>query len=45
MARKIYTDATCPQCGAQLFSSIPPWEAKKGQKIPVDICQTHGKVR
>jgi hypothetical protein len=41
---KGYTDAKCPQCGGQLFSSTPPWEAPKGQKIPVDTCMTHGKV-
>ena len=41
---KVYTDAKCPQCGAQLFSSVAPWEAKKGQKIKVDTCLTHGKV-
>ncbi len=42
--RTVYTEATCPQCGGMLFSEIPPWEAKKGQKIPVDTCLKHGKV-
>lgn len=41
---KAYTDAKCPQCGKDLFSTTPPWEAKKGQKIVVDTCLTHGKV-
>jgi protein-disulfide isomerase len=41
---KAYTDAKCPHCGKDLFSSTPPWEAKKGQKIVVDTCMTHGKV-
>ena len=41
---KSYTDAKCPHCGKDLFSSTPPWEAKKGQKIVVDTCMMHGKV-
>lgn len=41
---KAYTDAKCPHCGKDLCSSTPPWEAKKGQKIVVDTCMTHGKV-
>ncbi len=42
--RKVYTEATCPQCGKMLFSSVPPYEAKKGEKIAVDTCIDHGKV-
>lgn len=42
--RNVYTEGKCPQCGAHLFSSTPPWEAKKGEKIKVDTCLTHGKV-
>lgn len=41
---KSYTDDKCPQCGKDLFSSVPPWEAKRGEKIKVDTCLDHGKV-
>jgi transcription elongation factor Elf1 len=42
--RAVYTAATCPRCGAELFSSTAPWDVKPGTKAVVDTCMTHGKV-